>query len=687
MFFSSDIESFCSCSHSAQLVWSVGLVLARNRPRRQTFHLVAVCYSPERLIECVWNALLLPSTHYTTPHSAQELVDLDRSQRNMGSEQQLVTEIQGLKSRLHYSEIDLKQSNEKIGKAESECQLIEDELKKKKPELTKLQAGLKKQDAEVNKLHKEIAEVQAEVFNEFSRRVGVDNIAEFEEQQLKQQEEQLARKQSLASQESRLKNQLDYEKKRDMSKSVKDLEKKLEETRGKLLSTEKKEKVVSERINTLKQANEGVEKEVQKAKAELETQMNEWKLLKREGEKAQKEIASLDKKVAHREGLVENMRHVKREVFKRCQMEQVELPMLEDVSGGKRKRKADGVSTTKRRKRNDGGDEDGEEGEDDDFQVDFSGLTANREVQNAAQYEKIKEKYLQEISSVGSEIEKMAPNMKAEAQYKDIKGRLEETTNEWDQKKREAKLAAEAFEAKANERAQRFMSAFNHISKKIDSIYKALTRSDAFPMGGKAYLNLEQKDEPFLHGIQYTAMPPMKRFRDMDQLSGGEKTVAALALLFAIHSYHPAPFFVLDEVDAALDNVNVNKTSNYIRLAPQLLFALTCVVVCVCLLGGGDCLFACLFSSSDPHHFTFVWIFKVPSTQGRSPMYCHFAQRHFLHQGKSQNISVIGVLMAQESERVCVRKGKGQDCALHLRAVREGAGEGGGSFFVSVGRS
>lgn len=87
--------------------------------------------------------------------------------------------------------------------------------------------------------------------------------------------------------------------------------------------------------------------------------------------------------------------------------------------------------------------------------------------------------------------------------------------------------------------------------------------------------------EPYLSGINYHAMPPMKRFRDMDQLSGGEKTVAALALLFAIHrcaialqcvpsaqmprSYQPSPFFVLDEVDAALDNTNVAKIANYIR--------------------------------------------------------------------------------------------------------------------------
>lgn len=51
----------------------------------------------------------------------------------------------------------------------------------------------------------------------------------------------------------------------------------------------------------------------------------------------------------------------------------------------------------------------------------------------------------------------------------------------------------------------------------------------------------------------------------MEHLSGGEKTMAALALLFAVHSYQPSPFFVLDEVDAALDNTNVARIANYIR--------------------------------------------------------------------------------------------------------------------------
>jgi len=72
-------------------------------------------------------------------------------------------------------------------------------------------------------------------------------------------------------------------------------------------------------------------------------------------------------------------------------------------------------------------------------------------------------------------------------------------------------------------------------------------------------------EEPYLHGISYNPMPPNKPFGNVENLSGGEKSVAALALLFAIQSYKPAPFFVLDEVDAALDPTNVKRVATYIR--------------------------------------------------------------------------------------------------------------------------
>ena len=110
-----------------------------------------------------------------------------------------------------------------------------------------------------------------------------------------------------------------------------------------------------------------------------------------------------------------------------------------------------------------------------------------------------------------------------------------------------------------------FEECFEHVSKALQVIYRDLTKSSKHPMGGTAFLTLDDQNEPYSGGTRYTAMPPMKRFRDMEQLSGGEKTMAALALLFSIHSFRQAPFFVLDEIDAALDNVNVKKICNYIK--------------------------------------------------------------------------------------------------------------------------
>ncbi len=71
--------------------------------------------------------------------------------------------------------------------------------------------------------------------------------------------------------------------------------------------------------------------------------------------------------------------------------------------------------------------------------------------------------------------------------------------------------------------------------------------------------------DPFLGGVKYIASPPAKRFRQIERLSGGEQTIAALALLFSVHSFRPSPFYVMDEIDAALDNANVKKVADYIK--------------------------------------------------------------------------------------------------------------------------
>jgi structural maintenance of chromosome 1 len=91
---------------------------------------------------------------------------------------------------------------------------------------------------------------------------------------------------------------------------------------------------------------------------------------------------------------------------------------------------------------------------------------------------------------------------------------------------------------------------FVHVAENIDRVYKELTKTSANAVGGTARLDKDKGDDipPFECGINFSTIPPRKRYREMGQLSGGEKTLAALALLLTINSYKPSPFFVFDEV-------------------------------------------------------------------------------------------------------------------------------------------
>ena len=174
--------------------------------------------------------------------------------------------------------------------------------------------------------------------------------------------------------------------------------------------------------------------------------------------------------------------------------------------------------------------------------------------------------YTTKIAQLIEEAESLAPNQRAETRFQEASEKLKDTDAHLAEAREAAQEAARAFEKVKKARLDAFSGMFDHVSSQIDGIYKELTKRPKAPLGGSAFLALVDLDNPFSGGIKFECMPPNKRFRAMEQLSGGEKTVAALALLFAIHSYRPSPFFVLDEVDAALDNDNVERVSNYIRM-------------------------------------------------------------------------------------------------------------------------
>ncbi|KAH6847352.1 hypothetical protein B0I37DRAFT_391299 [Chaetomium sp. MPI-CAGE-AT-0009] len=108
-------------------------------------------------------------------------------------------------------------------------------------------------------------------------------------------------------------------------------------------------------------------------------------------------------------------------------------------------------------------------------------------------------------------------------------------------------------------RLEGFMEGFSTISLRLKEMYQMIT------MGGNAELELVDSLDPFSEGILFSVMPPKKSWKNIGNLSGGEKTLSSLALVFALHHYKPTPLYVMDEIDAALDFRNVSIVANYIK--------------------------------------------------------------------------------------------------------------------------
>lgn len=347
---------------------------------------------------------------------------------------------------------------------------------------------------------------------------------------------------------STLTNQLKYE-----HDSLKETEERKEKLNTDIDNLEEKLHQISERKDVL-------ENELDKLQAELDVLQNEK--VKKDEELKRKmkfashieanikeknnEIEDAVKEIATAEELVSRVDIERVNILKNCKIENINIPLIEGV--------LDQISLNESVDKIAKGIY--------DIEIDYDMLNDDLKESHSIRKEA---ELLAKLNDVIDELEKLTPNAKASERLKATETRLKEFDRDFSKARQRENKALQKFNDIKAQRYELFNKAFEHIAGRIDEIYKDLTRSTSSPLGGSAYLILENEDEPYLHGIKYHAMPPMKRFKDMDLLSGGEKTMAALALLFAIHSFHPSPFFVLDEVDAALDSANVNRIANYIK--------------------------------------------------------------------------------------------------------------------------
>lgn len=243
---------------------------------------------------------------------------------------------------------------------------------------------------------------------------------------------------------------------------------------------------------------------------------------------------------------------------KKAKKKAQEKPVDEDVE------MEDAENADEESKENDDDEEvDGAEDmeEDGDEEVDFIHMEKLPMLDDKALARYNKEEMKYEISVIEQQRDELKANVnmgalmeykEKEVEYRSRLKELEDATKLRDEKRHE-------YDELRRKRLEEFMAGFRIITLKLKEMYQMIT------LGGDAELELVDSLDPFSEGVVFSVRPSKKSWKNISNLSGGEKTLASLALVFALHHYKPTPLYVMDEIDAALDFKNVSIVGNYIK--------------------------------------------------------------------------------------------------------------------------
>ena len=187
-------------------------------------------------------------------------------------------------------------------------------------------------------------------------------------------------------------------------------------------------------------------------------------------------------------------------------------------------------------------------------------LTYNRALELRSQNLTDLSKMRKRIQELKSEIKGLGSvNVNAIEDFKNLSERYEFLKGQHDDLIEAEATLLQIIEELDDAMRKQFSEQFAKISKEFDSVFKELFG------GGKGTLELMEDEDILEAGIRVIAQPPGKKLQNMMQLSGGEKALTAIALLFAIQNLKPSPFCLLDEIEAALDDNNVVRFARYLH--------------------------------------------------------------------------------------------------------------------------
>lgn len=451
----------------------------------------------------------------------EELRDIDQKIRKLQGEiAQLKKKLQKNKERFEIIDTEWKTAENKIVLLEKRVKPAELEVEKNKPDLKKkksLEELVKDAEVDCGALKAQSETIKTEV-DEINKKIGDIGKGKIE---------------GIKKIIQKTKN------------GIKDTKKKVLKVQNDAKTAERNRKKAEENVTSVKEESKEIEERMESIKTELEAALLEYEEL--EAEQAQIKEISIES--AQQE--IETTKQLEK-----SEKESEELRNGIIVSKGKINQLREEISVCNRDIK--------------DFRNRLKSLklepieeTDDLELKNLEDETQCQEVDISALTQsnqkIQTELDHNKPNLGAIAEYRSRQAVYLERMKEYavlhDARNRKREVRNELLKRRHGE----FMEGFEIITNKVKQMYQMIT------LGGDAELELVNSLAPFDDGVIFTVRPPKKSWKNIMNLSGGEKTLSSLALVFALHHYKPTPLYVMDEIDAALDIKNVSIVAHYIK--------------------------------------------------------------------------------------------------------------------------
>jgi len=527
----------------------------------------------------------------------KEIVEYEEKMKSLKTEEEDL-ELHRLLENIRETEGKISAENGAKEKLRLDADKLEDDLAKERKDLAgylednkKIAKTKETNEKNIAGVKRELETLEQEIFGEFCKKRGIASVKEFRGQNIVEYEKTLEEREKLEKKVKILKRERDELPLQKYEATVKEVDAIIKEK-------EKTLKEVTERLAKNNRLMEVANGEYEKAKTAADKFLQEDQKLDREIAEIEKsfegEKGTYVEKDKEKREMINNLNQLlqrKKEIMEELQIRSIEVPIAEEedintprdlfeeyedlfkkyLSNGRVDLDYSLLFNKSHHSNNQEGRQDAIEIESEEsldpeekFKRWFEDMKGDRLKKDKDTYHTTLtvlaariENYAGTSFPVGQESSRRLKN--SEKEINEVKEVVSVLTKEHDE-------AVKRFEKVKIQRVTEFNNFFEKLSGKIDEVYKGLTKR-ADGTFGRAIIYKENKEEAYNGGVFYSATPPTKKFvYDVEQLSGGEKTMAGLALMLTANLVSEFPFMFFDESDAFLDQTNTKQLLEVIKL-------------------------------------------------------------------------------------------------------------------------